>query len=238
MSVTLGDLETKVGLILNEVGADEDLGSVSLRDCVKEAVRAGYSKDRPEEKVVEVTGTGAFDYAITTLTGYVEGFSTITKMEYPVDDTSQEQDFLEEDEWELYRKPSGLFLRFKEATPATSEKFRATFTVPYQFTTSNPSESINIPVTDVDAVSNLAASVAFGRMASKFARESDPTIGADTVDHKSKDSRYRALARDYARMYREHIGKPSEAVAAGGFVDWDPKLQTGVDRLTHPKRQR
>ena len=58
------------------------------------------------------------------------------------------------------------------------------------------------------------------------------------VDRRTKSDHYRSLAKDYAKMYRDHIGKPSESVAAGGFVDWDPRLQTGVDRLTHPKRNR
>ena len=238
MSITLGDLETKARLIIEENGSDEDLGAVSLRDCIKEAVRSGYSKDRPKKTVVDVTGTGAFDYAITGLTGYVEDFSTILQVEYPVDDTSQEQDLLEEDEWELYRKPAGLFLRFKETTPSTSQSFRATFTAPWEFTTSNSSESLAIPSPDIDAIANLSASFAFGRMASKFVRASDPTISADMVDRRTKSDHYRSLAKDYAKMYRDHIGKPSESVAAGGFVDWDPRLQTGVDRLTHPKRNR
>jgi hypothetical protein len=241
MSISISTLDTKLRQILAAEEADDDIDKASRVDCIKEAVRSNYSQDAPRIVVVEVDGTGAFDYLLTTiLTSYVEGFSVIQQVEYPVDDTSQEADIVDEGDWEVFRKSTGEYLRFKADTPSASEDFRVTYTAPYVFASSAASATIAAPETDLDAIGNLAASIAFGRMAARANRQSDPTIQADTTNYRDKSDRYRSLAKDYLARYRDLVGVSESGgpVPAYAVTDLDPDLQIQTPYLTHERRFR
>lgn len=79
----------------------------------------------------------------------------------------------------------------------------------------------SIPPADFFAVCNLAASFCLRAMAAKFAKTSDSTISADSVNHDARSGTHAARAKDFLQQYNAHMGldKESEVKAAGMFVD-------------------
>lgn len=79
----------------------------------------------------------------------------------------------------------------------------------------------SIPPADFFAVCNLAASFCLSALAAKFAKTSDSTISADSVNHDARSGSHAARAKEYLKMYQAHMGldKESEVAAAGMFVD-------------------
>ncbi len=96
-----------------------------------------------------------------------------------------------------------------------------------------------IPESDQDAVCNLAASLCSGALASIYAHASDSTIGADSVDHRSKSQEFSLRAKIQKQTYLNHIGlKEGEIPPASVTMDYDVNYPDGTDRLTHPRRNR
>lgn len=93
-----------------------------------------------------------------------------------------------------------------------------------------------VPDADFDAVSNLAASLAFDQLAALKVQSGDPTISADAVEYRSKSDQYRSMAKEHLRLYNQHLGKGAEVGAASGTKNLDVDLSVGWDRLTHPRR--
>ena len=93
-----------------------------------------------------------------------------------------------------------------------------------------------VPDADFDAVSNLAASLAFDQLAALKVQSGDPTLSADAVEYRTKSDMYRALAKEHRQVYNQHLGKGAEVVAASGTANLDVNLSVGLDRLTHPRR--
>ena len=93
-----------------------------------------------------------------------------------------------------------------------------------------------VPDADFDAVSNLAASLAFDQLAALKVQSGDPTISADAVEYRTKSDMYRAMAKEHRQLYNQHMGKGAEVGAASGAANLDVDLSVGMDRLTHPRR--
>jgi hypothetical protein len=222
---TLYDIESRVTGI---VGDD----SGKLKDVPRNITAAisRYSKHRPDSEVVDVPGNGTHDYAISLLTGWSEEFSNITQVEYPVDEVPES--LLDADDYYIYRKPSGLVLRLVNETPEDTDTFRVTFTVPRTEDT--------IPDADVDAVSYLAAALCCEDLANAFAQTSDSTIGADSVNYRTKSQEFASRAKRLKALYSEHVGiqEGDSAPASAVVKDLDVRYPGGADRLTHPRRKR
>lgn len=122
---TLAQFKTRVGEIVQDDASK--LSATELANYLLEAIKQ-YSKHRPREITRDITGTGAYDYAIATyLTSWVKGFSIIKKLEYPADQRSPV--YLDEgDDWLIYEKETGQILRLINDTPATTEKIRVLYT--------------------------------------------------------------------------------------------------------------
>jgi hypothetical protein len=125
---TRQDYLTAVGLL---VGGELPLGETEKIFAIGAAVKK-YSGHRPRIVAEDEAGTGGFDYALTLLEDWLEGFSVIKTVEYPVDDTDEAPDVLTDDAWRIYLKPAGKCLRFLDGKPATTETFRVTYTAPPQ----------------------------------------------------------------------------------------------------------
>ncbi len=191
-----------------------------------------YSRQRPRSIVTDIPGTDVYDYDLPS--GWVDKFSSIQEVEYP--SGSREPEILDGERYTIYRTPTGLKLRFLEATPATSKTIRLTYTVPHTIdeTTST------VPTPDEDAVCFLAGSLKATAIATHYAQQRDPTLAADRALYSDKSKEYQALAKGLLEMFLAHLGIKSETElpAAGGIADWDRDLSTGTDRLTHPRRRR
>jgi hypothetical protein len=200
---------------------------------IQEAVKQ-YSKHRPRNVVKDITGDGSYDYSVSThLTLWVKGFSVIKSVEYPAD--QREPVYLEEDSFLIYEKESGLFLRFLEDIPNATQKIRVTYTALHIL-----SGILNtIPAVDEDALCNLAASLCSQALSSIYAGTSDSTIGADSVNYRTKSQEYQSRAKEQKKLYMDHLGiKEGDVAPASAVKDLDLDYPGGTDRLTHPRKYR
>lgn len=228
---TRQDYITAIGHL---VGGELPLGEAERIFAISAALKK-YSGHRPRIVVEDETGNGSFDYLLTLLADWVEGFSTIKTVEYPVDDTSETAEILEDDAWRIYQKPAGKCLRLLENTPETTEHLRITYTALHTCTDA----ACTVPSYDEEAMQILAASIFCDMLAACYAQTQDSTIQADSVDHKSKASEYAARARAYRKMYFDHLGiKEGETPAASVTRDQDMAGSWAGDRLTHPRKYR
>jgi len=225
-----GDYITAIGHL---VGGELPLGEAEKIFAISKAVKA-YSATRPRAVSEDEDGNGGFDYAITLLAEWAEGFSVIKSVEYPVDDTEQAAALLQDDAWQIYSKPAGKYLRLLRDTPEATEDLRITYTALHLCTDTE----CTIPASDEEAVQMLAAAEFCDMLATYYAQTQDSTIQADSVDHKSKAGEYAARARTYRKAYTDHMGTANGPAAASVTRDQDTAGSWGADKMTHPRRYR
>ena len=220
------------------VPGDQPVAALALTAMQNKAIGKAmdaHSKNRPRRVVADVSGTGAFDYALTGLTSWQDNFSAILQVEYPVDDADQVADVLDPATWSIYEKPTAKVLRLLEDTPAVGEKMRVTYTARHTCSVS----ACTVDAGDTEAVQSLAAHFLCRMLAAAHALDQDATIQADVVNHGGRRKEYEALARAYRAEYNDHMGivdgKPRAACA---IQDQDVSYPGGADRLTHTRRQR
>jgi len=228
---TRQDYITAIGHL---VGGELPLGETEKIFAINAALKK-YSGHRPRIEVEDEDGNGSFDYALTLLASWAEGFSTIKSVEYPVDDTEAEASVLQDDAWQIYQKPGGKYLRFLGDTPETTEDLRITYTALHTCTDA----ACTVSSYDEEPLQILAASIFCDMLAAYFAQTQDSTIQADSVDHKSKASEYAARARAYRKMYFDHLGiKEGETPAASVTKDQDMPGSWAGEKMTHPRKYR
>lgn len=196
-----------------------------------------HSKYRPKTRVADVTGVDTFEYKCSTyLTYWKDGFSSIKTIEYPINDDDETPDMiLDESMLRSYRKPDGEYFRFLEDSPDTDEEFRVNYTAPHVIDDIGSS----VDYTDEEAFEMLAASYLCQMIAAAYSMQGDPTINADSVNHKTKAGEYRRQASEYRALYFTNMGiKEGENAPSVAFVDWDKPPSWQSDRMTHPKRYR
>lgn len=213
--------------------------SADYDTLIAQAVKGRYSADRPLVKAKDYSGDGstyAFDLPAGTGTpavyGWIDGFSSVVSLEYPTGD--RPQTFLDPREIRIdFSSATAKKLFLDETTPGTGKTMRL------RYTTRRETEA-DVISTDLDAVAKLAASLCCRALAGLYAQTSDSTIGADVVNYRTKSQEYTSLADKYERDYVAQIsGQRDEAVKpASGRVNWDSRLQSGYDFLTHPRRGR
>lgn len=216
--------------VQGEIPLDETDKILAISQAIKE-----HSKHRPLIVVEDVAGDGGFDYALSGLASWSDGFSVIKTVEYPVDDTDNTPNMLQDGEWIIYEKPAGKMLRFLSDVPTATEDFRVTHTAVHTCTGSG----CTVKSFDDEAVQVLAASYFCDMLSTYYTQSQDSTIGADSVDHKSKSSEYAKRARRYREVYSQHTGiKPGQAPPASVTMDQDKAGSWGADKLTHKQKYR
>jgi hypothetical protein len=229
---TRQDFITAIGSL---VKGDFPLGEPEKILALSKAVKR-YSQDRPREVVEDEVGNGTPDYALTLLASWAEGFSTVKKIEYPLDALDDDDaNTLQEDSWKIYNKPAGKVIRFVDDKPVATESMRITYTALH---VCDDTQS-TIPVADEEAVQMLAASGFCNMLATYYANSQDSTIQADSVDHKSKSGDYAARAKTYRQQYFDHLGlQEGEVPPASVTRDQDTRPSWRSDQLTHPRKFR
>jgi len=217
----------------NMVGGSLPLGETEKILSISMAMKE-HSRQRPQIIVEDEDGDGGFDYAVSLLALWSDGFSVIKTVEYPVDDDDETPDILQDDEWRMYVTPEGEFLRLLNNVPSATEDMRITYTALHTCTDT----ACTVKTFDEEAVQALAAGHFCNMLSAYYAQTQDSTINADSVDHGSKGREYAARAKMFRTVYFNHIGiKEGEAMAASVTRDQDMDGSWG-DRLTHPKRYR
>ncbi|MBP8980847.1 MAG: hypothetical protein KBG09_06345 [Syntrophobacterales bacterium] len=227
---TRQDYITAIG---NLVGGEVPLGEAEKIMAINAAVKT-YSGHRPRIVVEDENGNGGFDYPLSLLADWSEGFSIIKTIEYPVDDTSETASVLEDDAWRIYEKPTGKYLRFLEDKPTATEDVRITYTALHICT----DLTCTVPDGDEEAVQALAAANFCDMLAAYYAQTRDSLIQADSVDHKSQAGEYAARARTYRKYYDDHLGVKGGPIPASVTRDQDINGSWGADRMTHGRRYR
>ena len=228
-------LDDYIAAVGQLVQGEIPLGEPEKIMAISAAVKT-HSKHRPRIVVDDITGDGGFDYLIATyLTSWADDLSVIRSVEYPVDDTKQNAELLDEDEWEIYETSAGKYLRFLDASPPATESARVTYTALHTCTDA----ACSISAFDEEAVQALAAAFFCDMLATYYAQSQDATIDADSVDHTSKSRDYAARAKSMRKIYQDHMGiKDGSPKAACHVQDQDVNYPGGMDRLTHPRRDR
>lgn len=192
------------------------------------AALSTFSRHRPDTKVVDITGNEGSDYNLPD--GWVADFSSIRKIEYPIGDIPET--CLDPDDYGIYQTPQAKKIRLNNASPSTLESFRVTFTILRTFAT--------VSSADENAFCNLAASLCMEDLSNVFAQTSDPTIGADVVNYRTKSQEFASRAKRLTQLYKEHMGIKEDDITrpASAVKDISFGYPGGSDRLTHPRRAR
>lgn len=205
-----------------------------LSKAVSKAMEA-HSKYKPRQVVEDISGDGGFDYALVDLAAWVDDFSTVNQVEYPLDDTSEDEDILDPADWKIYQKPAGYFLRFLSNKPSATETIRITYTGRHTCAMAG----CTVAAGDEEAVQSLGASFYCKMLASVYAQDGDSTIDADTVNQAPRHKAFLDLAAKFRAEYNDHLGiKPGKPKPGCSIVDQDVNYPGGMDRLTHPGRYR
>ena len=228
--MTRQDYITAIGnMVGGELPLDEAEKILAIGAAMKE-----HSKQRPLTVVEDETGNDGFDYAITLLASWSDGFSVIKTVEYPVDDDDETPNILQDDAWRMYEKPAGEYLRFLEDKPDTDESIRVTYTALHTCTDA----ACTVKAFDDEAAQALAAAHFCNMLSTYYAQTQDSTINADSVDHSSKGREYAARAKMYRGIYFNHIGiKEGQAAAASVTRDQDKDASWG-NKMTHGRKYR
>jgi len=214
------------------------LDSDAVDDMIKSALQQ-YSKDVPDEDVVEFAGDGGQYYAITSLTNWVEGFSKIRMVEYPAAAVASDEQPqpLDSNECVIWEDATAKYLYFPSRSPSSTESVRVKYTVPYTFSES-PS-STDIPVQDYYAICYLAASYCCDLLATYYATHVDVGDGRLKVNRDKVTAKYEELAKRYEQIYLKQMGLPLDGrpKAANIIGEWDV-LPQGREYVHHPSYRR
>lgn len=192
------------------------------------AALARYSGDLQMLVAVDIAGTGSHDYDLPV--AWVDGFSEVSQIEYPVGQVPEA--LLDKNDYALYLTPTGTKLRLLYAAPNATESLRITF--PVLRTTGDINDN------DLDAFAALAASICFEMLAGIYVGSTDPTIQADAVNYRSKSGEAAARAKALFKLYKIQMNIPDDDDMPAAAVVGSNQLNYpgGIDRLTHPRRYR
>lgn len=232
MAKLLADYRARLDQILKEQAGDLVTGDkdAAIENGVKE-----HSKYRPRRRIHDFIGNSvAFDFVLSAAAGYEVGFSKILSVEYPADE--REPEYLEDEDWIIYEAATETpKLRLINATPTTGKKVRIVYSARHTVDAATGT----IPDGDFEAACHYAAHFALLALANRYLQNTEPTLGADSVDHKSKSDQARGNATTEKKLYFEHLGiKEGETPAGMAFKDHDVNYPWGEDRLTHGRRWR
>jgi len=188
-----------------------------------------FSSDLPREIVGDIDGDGNYDY--TPPTGWADGFSNIKQIEYPAGRRIPES--IESQDYTIYDDGVTKKVRFLNHTPATGEKARITFTIPYVQSTIN-----TIPAHHIDAFINLVSSNCCMAIAVLMGFVQNPTLQVDAVNYHNKGSDFSKRSKEFRTLYDKVAGKADGVKGASYTVNWNTKPTWQSDFLTHPNRHR
>lgn len=196
-----------------------------------------YTRDRPQMELGYLNGDGtAFDFDLPSR--WIHGISDLANIEYPLG--MQTRSVLEPDDWELIDSVVGgqptRRLHFKVIVPEPgTSNIRLWYTTRHIHT----DEENTIPHEDLTSVVCLAASYACLILAARAAGSTEPTIHADSVNHRDGEQRWRLVAKELRDRYLKRITSTGATVgAASATRDWDITPALGGDWLMRRNRLR
>lgn len=199
------------------------------RDAALQAAIARYSIDAPRSVVEDVTSAGG--QIVPLPQAWAHDWSALQQIEFPIGTIPPS--LINTNSCLVYRGPAGDELR-SLFTQLAGDVLRLTYTAPHELT----GLVDTVPEKHHHAVASLAAADLCGQLASHYATEGSPTIGADTTDHQSKSERFSRRARDLRAAYTAVVGAaPSQRNRpASVSVPIETRDALGQPRIFHPVR--
>lgn len=213
----------------------QEFTAFQIEDAFRESLTR-YESDVPRLIIEDLAGTGsAYDFA---LTGWVDRFSAIERVEYPAG--RRPALYLEATDWDIYRTVDTTKLRLQLITPGSTETVRVTYTARHTIDGLDGATATTVYAWHEDAVVNLAAANLMQRAADRYLHEQGGSmLDADVVDRQAKADVARRLASALEARYNKFLNIESGVRPAGGVIDWDLTFAgSGLDKLTHPRRWR
>lgn len=225
--MSLADFQTQIDDLVRD---KDQVIAVAQRDSALATAVLRYSDDRPNAVVADAIGDDSQQLALPA--GWESGFSQLQRVEYPLD--MNPRAFVDMAHVALYQTPADLVIELPVVVGA-AESARLTYTQRHVVDVANDT----VPVSDRFAVCCWAASILCGQLANYYASDSEPTIQADSVDHRRKSDVYRARERELAAHYFKSLGiDEKRSGAAGVVVNLQGTDSRGNDRLFHKRRYR
>jgi hypothetical protein len=201
-----------------------------------------FSDHRPRYATFDYPGTDSSYIDLSAVQGWISSWSAPYSVEYPaelvgVDNVPQQ---LSTDSYQFYRDEDKAYILMRGFSPAATELVRITFRVPHALLTTVTGDD-TIPSVYFDAVCNLASAFCLRRLGNKFAKQMEPTLGAEFATYRDATQRYKTQADVFEDQYRRRLGLPSlreyqksGAVTYGTTVrTWYPRTTIGALRLFH-----
>lgn len=204
---------------------DADTGADGYTQALQAAVDR-YSRARPRRVVADLPGMGSYDLALPAT--WAADWSTPVSVEYPAGERVPRM--LTRAQWMVYATPAGPVLRFVEETPQVGETARIQFNGLHLI----DDDSTTVPAGDLNAVVQLASGFACLQLAAHYANIGDDTLGADSVDHKSKAAEYRAMASSYRKEGEQLLPAAEMGTVKAGIREG--RLPIPDDSLSHTFR--
>lgn len=220
--------------------------AVADRDkMLVQAILQRYSKDRPREIVSDVVAPGGTHDMPLPVPGagvavFEDGFSWLLAIEFPAGaNATVPATYLLDEDFSLYRSPTGLVIRLLPVIPNAGDTVRVTWTARHI------DDGLTVFDADFEAVCDYAAGLCFQKLAAVYAQTGDPTMSADAVNYRTKSQEYLGLMKSLFKNYMDHMGiddLPAGAemgpVIAIGSQHEELGGLLGIDRLTHPRSTR
>lgn len=217
--------------LTNDLVRDKDGVIVNAtRDSTIATAVLRYSDDRPRPVVVDLVSTGGMQLALPA--GWQVDYSALLAVEYPID--RDPRAMLDMGAVSLYQSPTVVKIQLPISLGA-GDIARVTYTQRHVVDVATDS----VPIADRHAVCCWAASILCGQLANWYATEGEPTIQADSVDHRRKSDVFRSRERELAQRYLKDLGLDEKrSGAAGVVVNLQGANSRGGDRLFHQRRYR
>lgn len=195
-----------------------------LMDCVLATARV-YERDHPRRLTWEpVLTEGTFEYPLPSTTSnptvtadkaWVNGFSHIETIEYPVDATVQNRVFFHPGDW-LVEETRGKWM-FRYDTPGAGEAARLTYTVPHTLDDSTDT----LPTVHFEQICQYAAGMALLELANKFAGDMGSGSAGEVVGYRTKQQEHRQQAMDMMQKAKAAWagGRSARKVARIRYMD-------------------
>jgi len=218
MGQALAQWEERTRQLLGNLSA-AILPTPDVEAAIRAAVRQ-HSASLPRLTSADFPGNGSsFDLAISSMTGWVQGFSRVEAIEYP--QGQRQPIYLDAQSWRLYPSDSApTFVRLLIDTPSSGTTARVYYSVPWPLPDTNAATD-KLPDTDFEALCHLVGCISAQGLADRASGNTSPSIpAASAVVRESEGDRWAKRADELCEFYNDHFGGVG-GIGAEAITDWD-----------------
>lgn len=187
-----------------------------------------FSKDYPHIILASITGDGTYLYA--TPTGWINEFSQIISIEFPIGESPP--NYLFNDRFETINTATGTWkILLKDDAPSATQTFKVRFT--------GQRDATIIPVGYIEVFHWLVSALACTELATIYVNTTDSSIAADASNPFEAADGYANRAAVYMQMYKNYMGIGEGKATPSLFITQNTRSYPySIDRLTHPRIER